>query len=248
MSNTKLIFTLLLVGATSGRADMVQDTLIPDTVRVASVNASVTSGQAQAPVDFYNDEVLAGISLVLTWDSPDVAVDSFSFAGGRLQDILTKGVAYGGNYIIAFCLPWGPGELIQPGTGNLGTLFFSYSTGISPQQVLIDSITIILGDIQHSTTFSDASSNEFAPQFVPGGINIVAGCCIGDRGNVDNSSGDAVDIADLTYLVEYLFGGGPPPVCEDEANMNGQADVDIGDLTYIVEYLFGGGPAPVPCP
>lgn len=248
MRTIKLILGLLLVGAISGRADLVQDTLNPDTVRVASVNASVTSGQAQVPVDFYNDEILAGISLVLTWDSPDVAVDSFSFEGGRLQDIATKGVTYGGNYIIAFCFPWGPGELVDPGTGNLGTLFFSYSAGISPQQVSIDSITIILGDIQHSTTFSDINSSEFAPQFVSGGINIVTGCCLGDRGNIDNSSDGSTDVADLTYIVEYLFGGGPPPVCDDEANIDGQAGVDVSDLTYIVEYLFGGGPPPVPCP
>lgn len=245
---TKLIIALLVVGATSARADLVQDTLIPDTVSVGTVNASVTSGLAQVPVSFFNDEILAGVNLVLTWDSPDVTVDSFSFAGGRLQDILTKGVTYGGNYIIAFCFPWSQEELIGPGTGNLGTLFFSYSTGIDPQLVLIDSITIILGDIQHATTFSDINSSEFSPQFVTGSLNIVAGCCLGDRGNVDNSPDDAADISDLTFLVEYLFGGGPAPVCEDEANLDGLFGVDIADLTYIVEYLFVGGPPPPPCP
>jgi len=70
-------------------------------------------------------------------------------------------------------------------------------------------------------------------------------CCV-LRGDM-NHSGGLVDISDLTYLVEYLFGGGPPPVCMEEGDVNASADIDISDLTYLVNYLFGGGPASAPC-
>ncbi len=71
--------------------------------------------------------------------------------------------------------------------------------------------------------------------------------CIGDRGNVDGDPNDMVDISDLTYLVDYLFGGGEAPPYPEEADINGDGNVDISDLTYLVDYLFGGGNPPMPC-
>ncbi len=79
-------------------------------------------------------------------------------------------------------------------------------------------------------------------------VDILAsvGCCIGIRGNVNDLAD--VDIADLTYLVAFMFKGGPAPPCYDEGNVNGLADIDIADLTYLVNYMFKSGPAPVACP
>ncbi len=81
-------------------------------------------------------------------------------------------------------------------------------------------------------------------------------CCNGDgiRGNVDGLTGPAgeVDVADLSYLVDYLFRGGPVPTCEDEANVDGMSGpggpIDVADLSYLVDYLFRGGPPPPACP
>ncbi|MBU8933464.1 MAG: thrombospondin type 3 repeat-containing protein [candidate division Zixibacteria bacterium] len=73
-------------------------------------------------------------------------------------------------------------------------------------------------------------------------------CCIGLRGNVDYVLPDEINIADLTYLVAYLFTGGPPSECEKETDIDGNGEINIGDLTYLVSYLFTGGPAPVACP
>ncbi|MFH1373516.1 MAG: dockerin type I repeat-containing protein, partial [bacterium] len=70
------------------------------------------------------------------------------------------------------------------------------------------------------------------------------GCC-NKRGDVDDSGG--IDVGDLTYLVAYLFQGGPPPPCEDEGDVDGTGSIDVGDLTYLVAYLFQGGPTPPPC-
>jgi len=71
--------------------------------------------------------------------------------------------------------------------------------------------------------------------------------CIGSRGNVDGGLDDQINVADITFLVAYLFGGGPPPPVFDEADVNGDGNLNVSDLTYLVAYLFNGGPAPVPC-
>ncbi|UCC43857.1 MAG: PKD domain-containing protein [Candidatus Zixiibacteriota bacterium] len=71
---------------------------------------------------------------------------------------------------------------------------------------------------------------------------IYSGCCIDMRGNVNCDVGEAVDVGDLTRLIQYLFitGASDPLCCEEEANINGSLDgvVDIGDLTALIIYLF----------
>jgi hypothetical protein len=84
-------------------------------------------------------------------------------------------------------------------------------------------------------------------------------CCIEPiRGDIDYNGAAIIDIADLVYLVDYMFTGGPAPVCWAEANVNcsdgvpvngidGPEDVDISDLVYMVDYMFNQGPTPCRC-
>ncbi|MFH1687728.1 MAG: hypothetical protein ABIE70_09430 [bacterium] len=71
------------------------------------------------------------------------------------------------------------------------------------------------------------------------------------RGDINND-GHGPDIADLVYLVNYMFNGGPSPCeclpgyyCEADINGNGVGP-DIVDLVYLVNYMFNGGPPPPP--
>lgn len=73
-------------------------------------------------------------------------------------------------------------------------------------------------------------------------------CCLCERGNVDFDPQDAIDISDLIYLVDYMFTGGPPPQCEEEADVDASGSIDISDLVYLVDYMFSGGPPPADCP
>jgi len=89
-------------------------------------------------------------------------------------------------------------------------------------------------------------SHGFWQDFSGGGT-----CCMGPmRGNVDYDPGDAIDISDLVYLVDFMFNGGPEPPCFEEADIDGSgaAPIDISDLVYLVDYMFTGGPPPMPCP
>ncbi len=58
-----------------------------------------------------------------------------------------------------------------------------------------------------------------------------------------NNDGAGPDLSDLTYLVNYLFVGGPGPQHLWTANVNGDAEgsVDLSDLIYLVNFLFLGG-------
>jgi len=74
-------------------------------------------------------------------------------------------------------------------------------------------------------------------------------CCIPPiRGDI-NLSGGLIDIADLVYLVDYMFNAGPPPPCYEEADIDASSGlIDIADLVYLVDYMFNSGPLPQPCP
>ncbi len=58
-----------------------------------------------------------------------------------------------------------------------------------------------------------------------------------------NGSG-AVDIDDVVFLINYIFGGGPAPdpLAAGDADCSGGIDID--DVVYLINYIFGGGPAP----
>lgn len=60
----------------------------------------------------------------------------------------------------------------------------------------------------------------------------------------DADGNDLVNISDVTYAVNYIFGQGPepnPPEAMD-ADCNGMENVT--DVIYIISYIFSGGPAP----
>jgi len=69
-------------------------------------------------------------------------------------------------------------------------------------------------------------------------------CCVDERGNADGliTGGIHLDVADLVFLVDYLFKFGPGSGCPLEANVDGietgGSPVTVDDLVYLVDYLF----------
>lgn len=124
---------------------------------------------------------------------------------------------------------------LAPGDGPILNLSFTHLSGTTP--LLIDTTTYS----QHKLMI-DVSYATYQPAVIQGTITLNDEIC----GDV-NGDGDGPNIADLSYLVAYLFGGGTPPPNMDMANVNGQGGINIADLTYLVAYLFSGGAAP-DCP
>lgn len=79
-------------------------------------------------------------------------------------------------------------------------------------------------------------------------VKCYSGCCVGLRGNINGDVADDVNVADLTYMVDFLFRNGPAPLCAEEADVNGDGSTNVTDLTLLVDFLFRGGPDPVACP
>jgi hypothetical protein len=103
--------------------------------------------------------------------------------------------------------------------------------------------------VPRSLCFADLD-HDGALDIVVGGLAgevvvLLAARCV--PGNANGYGDPAVDIDDMVYLINYVFGGGPAPIpllcC---GNANGSGDVDIDDIVYLINYIFGGGPAPVP--
>ncbi|RKX23974.1 MAG: hypothetical protein DRP45_09250 [Candidatus Zixiibacteriota bacterium] len=149
----------------------------PDTLIVDSTVAYV-SGVGVIPIVFVNDEELSAIEVTLEHNSPEIVIDSFSFAGSRVDlGITTNGfmVSDDSTTITIFCLASGS-TLVPTGKGLLGKLYVSYAETISPQLIPFDTVTWIDGFIQYSTTFKGENmlSLPFIPQCISGYLDIQA--------------------------------------------------------------------------
>ena len=54
-----------------------------------------------------------------------------------------------------------------------------------------------------------------------------------------------VNILDITYLISYLYKGGPAPDPIESGDADGNDVINILDITYLISYLYKGGPAPI---
>ncbi len=62
----------------------------------------------------------------------------------------------------------------------------------------------------------------------------------------DTNDDKTVNLADAVKILDYLFGGGEPPVVLDAADSNDDGQVNIADVVFILDYLFGQGDPPAP--
>ncbi|MGB2770252.1 MAG: dockerin type I repeat-containing protein [Candidatus Zixiibacteriota bacterium] len=62
-----------------------------------------------------------------------------------------------------------------------------------------------------------------------------------------DASGDSlVTVADVVFLVNYLYREGSEPCMCEAADANSDCLVDLGDLVYLLNYLFRNGLQPLP--
>ncbi|MFH2049711.1 MAG: SBBP repeat-containing protein [bacterium] len=61
-------------------------------------------------------------------------------------------------------------------------------------------------------------------------------------GDVDGN--DQINVADLVYMVNYIYKNGSEPLTWIAGDVNSSADIDMMDLILLVDYLFKGGIAP----
>lgn len=71
----------------------------------------------------------------------------------------------------------------------------------------------------------------------PGSLTVLGGF---GCGNIDSEQPPNVDISDLSYLISYMFLGGPEPVPLALGNTDCSPDgvIDISDLSALIDYMF----------
>ncbi len=72
--------------------------------------------------------------------------------------------------------------------------------------------------------------------------NCGGGCC-DTPGDANDDGG--VNVGDGVYIINFVFKGGPAPVCPQEGDANADGGINVGDGVYIINFVFKGGPAPV---
>ena len=139
--------------------------------------------------------------------------------------------------------PWGEDSLGFDGqyTRVLLNTFYSWGDSTIFEQ---DSLFFYTGEGTLVAAYAAADGYTPIPTAIVGG----AGDCCLHKGNVDNDPSGEVNIADLVYLVDYMFEDGPEPPCMRQADVIEDWSIDIADLVFLVDYMFNGGPAALPCP
>ena len=81
------------------------------------------------------------------------------------------------------------------------------------------------------------------PKADPGDIKVIGGEEF-LRGDVNGD--EFMNITDVMFAPQWLFGTGPQPACLEAADVNGDADLDVSDSIFLALWLFGGGMPPAP--
>ncbi len=86
------------------------------------------------------------------------------------------------------------------------------------------------GDSLTVSYYLSAGIGDFNKVYLPGDVN--------DDGRVT--------VADVVFLINYLFKNGPSPKILESADVNLDGNVSVSDVIYLISYLFKNGPCPLP--
>jgi CSLREA domain-containing protein len=145
------------------------------------------------------------------------------------------------NYDTSHCTVTGSFTLTEP---NLGPL--NYNGGPTQTHALLAGSPAINAGTPEPAGCYDAFGGKLPVD--QRGAHRPAGsaCDIGAyeyRANGDVNGDGACTVADIFYLINFLFAGGAAPM--GLGDVNGDTKTDVADIFYLINFLFAGGPAPV---
>jgi C1A family cysteine protease len=206
--------------------------------------AGVPSATVEVPVYAHNFVPISTIKIPFEYSgSLDVSFDSFSTVGCRTEYFENQTYIHynpAGKQITIRLVSSTSGTApdLPAGEGDVVKLYFTLAGSATYEQT---ASLLLDGYSTHLPLFSGPYAT-YQPRVASGTISILI-----PRGDVDGVSG--INVADLTYLVNYLFRSGSPPLPLPEAgDVNCDDHVNIADVTYLVNYLFRDGTAPSLCP
>ncbi|UCD93454.1 MAG: dockerin type I repeat-containing protein, partial [Candidatus Zixiibacteriota bacterium] len=122
---------------------------------------------------------------------------------------------------------------LEPGDGPVLKLYFT----ISPSAPHGYPNTISLDGYSSFVPRFEGPYVGFVPADLTGTVSLIGIC--GDANN-----DEAVNILDVTFIVNFLYKNGPDPDNPDLVDVNSDDAMNILDVTYIVNYLYKNGPDP----
>lgn len=218
-----------------------EDPGIPDTVRFEPWGTYIPcppcTGHAVIPVVVFNDELLAGFWIPLELTGP-ACYESTEFTGRALslQEVGVGTFDYN-KFNLAGASGGDPEQEMPPGNGIIAYIHVTLNdTGTAN----IEEYHVPIG-IPFLAFFNGGTAG-FRPVFLASEHHIVP---------QDNAPGDVnqnggVDLADVVFLINYLFKNGPAPTYPPCADPNIDCSVSLVDVVYLINYLFRDGPDPQP--
>jgi subtilisin family serine protease len=166
--------------------------------------------------------------------SAPLTCDSVRFWGTRVEDFPIKNVSvHKTNQTIMLTLR-NTSDPLEPGSGLLANMYFRLDTTATVGDTMVIDTAIISGNYLNYSSIL----GEYVPEFEVGGIYVVEPLW-GDANRDGN-----VSVADVVYLINYLFKGGAAPNPLNIADANCDGDISVADAVYLINYLFKGGPPP----
>lgn len=238
----------------------------PGAIPVQGVDIDVKYAATGAVVPVVGDltDVAGAFAVVIPMGSMDVEIEPPPAL--RLTSRLLAGIAPSGDTSVVITLDTGlvisgtvfdntgttplPGVRVRGVDASTGDTVFSPSGTTDPAghyQILVPPDTYLL---RYSPgTGSGLTDTVLAGVIVAKDtvINVTFAASTADfRGDVNNSG--VITSADIIYLVNFVFKGGPPPLpVPSEGDVNCSSTITSADIIFLVNYVFKGGPVPV-CP
>lgn len=193
------------------------------TMITASSDLSVTKTDSPDPVPAGSELIY---TIVATNNGPDTA------SGVTVTDPLPAGM----SFLSAESTQGSCSESSGTVACNLGTLA-SHGTAT----VTIRVRPIAAGNASNTATIT---SNEGDPDL---GNNAATASTTVQAIRGDANGDTAVSVADVFYLINNLFAGGPPPTASCGGDANNDGATSVADVFYLINFLFAGGSAPASC-
>jgi hypothetical protein len=122
---------------------------------------------------------------------------------------------------------------------------FSIISGALPTGLNLDSLTgVIFGAPLESGefTFMVRAKDQYSTYKDSVEFNLTIEPGVVMPGDVDFSG--AVNLLDISNIINYLYRGGPVPLLPSLADVNHDCKINLLDISYIINYLYRGGTDP----
>lgn len=190
---------------------------------------------------FSNDSNVHAITIPLAYVLGFAFFDSVTYTGSRVDYLQFKTVNFDtiADKVLLGAVPVEE-DPIGPGRGLYATLWFTLENSLA--SVSFDTTFF---PPSNQLYFANSASEIYTPVWAGAASFSAVTYVAGDADGNGN-----VDLADLIFLVNYIFHvGWPAPPIRAAADADGECDIDLEDVIYTANFIFRynqGYPAPVP--